>query len=109
MASVVMERMRQRSSTTEPMCSNSSQISAPDFPNFLNLSCGPFGGAAEERAAVDGGLELFRIERQRHKAPKSQHPNAKTRNTKHQTPNINLAANVPQGCSQGLMAFVRPN
>ena len=40
-ASVVIERMMQMSSTTEPMCSNNSQISAPDFPNFLNLSCGP--------------------------------------------------------------------
>src|SRR5258708_35446797 len=36
-ASVVIERMMQRSSTTEPRCSNSSQISAPAFPNLLNL------------------------------------------------------------------------
>ena len=37
-ASVVIERMMQMSSATEPMCGNSSQISAPHLPNFLKLA-----------------------------------------------------------------------
>ena len=37
----VIERMMQMSSSTEPMCGNSSQISAPHLPNFLKLHCGP--------------------------------------------------------------------
>ncbi len=40
-ASVVIERMMQSSSATEPMCGKSSQISWPDLPNFLKAHCGP--------------------------------------------------------------------
>ncbi len=36
-----MERTMQSSSATLPICGNSSQISCPDFPNFLNPYCGP--------------------------------------------------------------------
>ena len=39
-ASVVIERMRQMSSTTEPMCGNSEQSSVWFFPNFANGNCG---------------------------------------------------------------------
>ena len=40
-ASVVIERMNAMSSATEPMSGNSSQISAPHWPNFLKPHCGP--------------------------------------------------------------------
>ena len=40
-ASVTSERTMQSSSATPPRCGNSSQISWPDRPNFLNGCCGP--------------------------------------------------------------------
>src|SRR6516225_10193054 len=39
--SVVIERTIQRSSATLPISGNNSHISRPDFPNLLNLYCGP--------------------------------------------------------------------
>ena len=38
---VVMERTKQISSITEPICGKSSHTSTPFLPNFLNLCCGP--------------------------------------------------------------------
>ena len=40
-ASVVIERMRQMSSMTEPICGKSAQISIWFLPNFANGCCGP--------------------------------------------------------------------
>ncbi len=41
MASVVIERMKQISSAASAICGNSSQISTPSGPIFLNFNCGP--------------------------------------------------------------------
>ena len=41
-ASVVIERMTQISSATEPICGRSSESSVPFFPCFENLNCGPW-------------------------------------------------------------------
>ena len=39
--SVTIERMTQMSSAMEPMCGNSSEISVPDCPHFLNFENEP--------------------------------------------------------------------
>ena len=51
-ASVVIERMKQMSSTTLPNCGNSSQISAPLLPNCLNFV---LRSEADELAALELG------------------------------------------------------